>query len=190
MQQQFPITYINKDKGKLQTLAVIPKQIQPSTWKKTRVELPVNLLYHYTPGSTINITSTSTSTSTMTSTFEQFPFQNKQRKEDLLRPYKITELEGEQEKEEEESEDQEFTYQNSIPENPEIETPNLQIQQNLNLKNLEIGTLNIQTPPNQDNPNSELINQQNLPPIIVMDQPPAEPIQLQQIPLQQLQQSL
>ncbi|KAG9303677.1 hypothetical protein G9A89_018574 [Geosiphon pyriformis] len=34
---------------RLQT-AVTPKQIQPPTWKKTRVELPANPSYHYTPG--------------------------------------------------------------------------------------------------------------------------------------------
>ncbi|KAG9291370.1 hypothetical protein G9A89_003474 [Geosiphon pyriformis] len=86
-QQRYSITYANKDKGKLQTSAVIPKQIQPPTWKKTRVESPTNLSYHYTPGSAINITSTDMSTSHVTSTFGQFPFQNKQRKEDLLGPY-------------------------------------------------------------------------------------------------------
>ncbi|KAG9290367.1 hypothetical protein G9A89_007098 [Geosiphon pyriformis] len=44
-----------KGKGRLQTPAVTPKQIQPFTWKKTKVELPTNPSYHYTPGSTINI---------------------------------------------------------------------------------------------------------------------------------------
>ncbi|KAG9288777.1 hypothetical protein G9A89_023074 [Geosiphon pyriformis] len=57
-QQKYPITYTSKDKEKLQTPAVTPKQIQPPTWKKTRVESPTNPSYHYTPGSTINITST------------------------------------------------------------------------------------------------------------------------------------
>ncbi|KAG9289276.1 hypothetical protein G9A89_007521 [Geosiphon pyriformis] len=56
-QQRYPITYTSKGKGKLQTPAVIPKRIQPSTWKKTRVESPTVLFYHYTPGSAINITS-------------------------------------------------------------------------------------------------------------------------------------
>ncbi|KAG9290877.1 hypothetical protein G9A89_011027 [Geosiphon pyriformis] len=74
-QQRYPITYASKGKEKLQTPAVTPKQIQPPTWKKTRVELPTNLLYHYTPRSVINITSTGTSTSHATSTFGQFLFQ-------------------------------------------------------------------------------------------------------------------
>ncbi|KAG9296003.1 hypothetical protein G9A89_011855 [Geosiphon pyriformis] len=46
-QQQFPITYADKGKGRLQTPAVMPKQIQPLTWKKTQVESPTNLSYHY-----------------------------------------------------------------------------------------------------------------------------------------------
>ncbi|KAG9296381.1 hypothetical protein G9A89_014973 [Geosiphon pyriformis] len=49
-QQQFPITYADKGKGKLQTPAVTPKQIQPPNWKKTQVESPTHLSYHYTPG--------------------------------------------------------------------------------------------------------------------------------------------
>ncbi|KAG9285841.1 hypothetical protein G9A89_013266 [Geosiphon pyriformis] len=79
-------------------------------------------------------------------------------------------------KEEKEAEDQEFTYQNPITENLEFETLNLQIQQNLNPENLEIETPNIQTPPTQDNRNSNLINQQNLPPVIIIDQPLINPI--------------
>ncbi|KAG9304439.1 hypothetical protein G9A89_020001 [Geosiphon pyriformis] len=116
----------------------------------------------------------------MTSTFEQFSFQSKQKKEDFLRPYdmyfegfksqlptpselqfppsqpdfrtaslwKIMKLEGEQKEEEEELEDQEFTYQNLIPENPDIETLNFQTQQNSNLENLKVETLNFQTQQN------------------------------------------
>ncbi|KAG9295429.1 hypothetical protein G9A89_013458 [Geosiphon pyriformis] len=57
-QQQFPITYVDKGKRRLQTPAVTPKQIQPSTWKKTRVELPTNPSYYYTPESAINISLT------------------------------------------------------------------------------------------------------------------------------------
>ncbi|KAG9290719.1 hypothetical protein G9A89_011682 [Geosiphon pyriformis] len=34
-QQQFPITYVDKSKERLQTPAVTPKQIQPLNWKKT-----------------------------------------------------------------------------------------------------------------------------------------------------------
>ncbi|KAG9302356.1 hypothetical protein G9A89_011782 [Geosiphon pyriformis] len=52
-----------------------PKGIQPPTWKKTRVELPTNPFYHYTPGSAINISLTGAPTSNMTSTFGQLPFQ-------------------------------------------------------------------------------------------------------------------
>ncbi|KAG9290555.1 hypothetical protein G9A89_020925 [Geosiphon pyriformis] len=137
-QQRYPITYTNKGKKKLQTPAVTPQRIQPPTWKKTRVKSPNNPSYHYTPGSAINISSTDVSTSNATSVFGHFPFQSKQRKEDLLElyneyfeefksqllmplgfqslppqlnfgivsPWKITELEREQEvKEEEESED-------------------------------------------------------------------------------------
>ncbi|KAG9305819.1 hypothetical protein G9A89_001108 [Geosiphon pyriformis] len=68
-QQRYSITYVNKGKGKLQTPAVTPKRIQPSTWKKTRVESPTNLSYHYTSRSAINITSTSAATSNTTSAF-------------------------------------------------------------------------------------------------------------------------
>ncbi|KAG9288708.1 hypothetical protein G9A89_004327 [Geosiphon pyriformis] len=72
---------------------------------------------------------------------------------------------AESEKEEEESEDQEFTYQHPIIENPE-----------------EIETLNHQR---QNNPNPKLINQQNLLPVIVIDQLPINPIaELIQQPLQ------
>ncbi|KAG9299791.1 hypothetical protein G9A89_013151 [Geosiphon pyriformis] len=154
-QQRYPITYANKGKEKLQTPAVISQRIQPSTWKKTRVKSPINPLYYYISGSAINITSTGAFTSNTTSIFEQFSFQSKQRKEDLLEPYgmyfkgfnpwEVMESEEDQEKEEKESEDQEFTYQNLITENPEIKNLNFQTQQNLNLENLEIETLNFQT---------------------------------------------
>ncbi|KAG9298328.1 hypothetical protein G9A89_002816 [Geosiphon pyriformis] len=63
-QQQFPITYTNKNKRRLQTLAVTPKRIQLPTWKKTRIELPTNPSYHYIPESAINITSSGTFTLT------------------------------------------------------------------------------------------------------------------------------
>ncbi|KAG9291951.1 hypothetical protein G9A89_004889 [Geosiphon pyriformis] len=68
-QQRYPITYASKGKGKLQTPAVIPKKIQPPTWKKTKVESPTNPSYHYTPRSAINITSTGVTTSNTTSAF-------------------------------------------------------------------------------------------------------------------------
>ncbi|KAG9304352.1 hypothetical protein G9A89_019914 [Geosiphon pyriformis] len=86
-QQQFSITYADKDKERLQTPAVTPKQIQPPTWKKTRVELPTNLLYYYIPKSTINISLTGTSTLNMTSIFGQLLFQSKQKKAELLETY-------------------------------------------------------------------------------------------------------
>ncbi|KAG9301044.1 hypothetical protein G9A89_015780 [Geosiphon pyriformis] len=101
---------------------------------------------------------------------------------------------AESEKKEEESEDQEFTYQHLITENPEVETPNIQTQQHL--ENPKIKTPNIRMLPNQRNQNSELINQQNLPPVIFINQLPinpiAEPIQqpLQLPPQQPGQQQL
>ncbi|KAG9302307.1 hypothetical protein G9A89_008798 [Geosiphon pyriformis] len=132
---------------------------------KTKVESPTNLSYHYTPGSAINILSTDFGTATL---------------------WELSE-----EKEKKESEDQEFTYQNPITENLEVETPNLQTQQNLNLENPEIKTPNIQPLPNQNNQNSNLINQPNLPPVIVINPLPVEPIgQPPQQPHQQIQQPL
>ncbi|KAG9286278.1 hypothetical protein G9A89_014264 [Geosiphon pyriformis] len=55
--------------------------------KKNRVEFPSNPPYHYTPGSAINISSTDTFSSTATSAFRQFSFQSRQRKTELLEPY-------------------------------------------------------------------------------------------------------
>ncbi|KAG9292205.1 hypothetical protein G9A89_023925 [Geosiphon pyriformis] len=86
-QQRYPITYANKGKRKLQTPAVTPRKIQPPTWKKNRIEFPSNPSYYYTPGSTINILSTDVFSSTATSVFGRFPFQSRQRKTELLRPY-------------------------------------------------------------------------------------------------------
>ncbi|KAG9286074.1 hypothetical protein G9A89_022751 [Geosiphon pyriformis] len=175
------------------------------------VESPSNPLYYYTPRSTINISSTNTFPSTATSAFGRFPFQSKQRKTELLESYgKYFERfnsrsstpsglrsllpppdfrifdsweAAELEKEEEKSEDQEFTYLYLIPENPEVETLNIQTQQQL--ENPKIETPNIQMPPNQRNQNPELINQQNLPPVIIINQPPINPIaELIQQPLQ------
>ncbi|KAG9300726.1 hypothetical protein G9A89_023524 [Geosiphon pyriformis] len=168
-QQRYPITYASKNKGKLQTPVVTPRKLQPPAWKKNRVESPSNPSYYYTPRSTINILSTDAFSSTATSVFEQFPFQSRQKKTELLRPYGeyfegfnsqsstpsglrlpppppdfgISDLweAAESKKKEEESEDQEFTYQHLITENPEVETPNLQTQQQL--ENLEIKTPNI-----------------------------------------------
>ncbi|KAG9291698.1 hypothetical protein G9A89_022117 [Geosiphon pyriformis] len=193
-QQRYPITYTSKDKGKLQTPAITPRKIQPLTWKKNRIESSSNPSYHYTLGSAINISSTNVFPLTATSVFRQFPFQ-KLRSPPPPPDFGIFDLweAAESEKEEEESEDQEFTYQHPITENPEVETPNFQTQQNLNLENSEIETLNHQR---QNNSKPELINQQNLPLIIVIDQLPinliAEPIQqpLQLPPQQPVQQQL
>ncbi|KAG9300553.1 hypothetical protein G9A89_002431 [Geosiphon pyriformis] len=182
IQQKYPITYASKGKRKLQTPVVIPKRIQSPTWKKTRVESPTAPSYHYTPESTINITSVNTSTSNTISTFGQFPFQRirlppPQPDFGTTTPWKLS-----KEEEEKELEDQKFTYQNLILENPEFRILNVQTQQ----KNLEIEIPNIQVPQNQ---NPKVINQ-HLPPIIVIDQLPVEPIgQPIQIPNQQTQQS-
>ncbi|KAG9287639.1 hypothetical protein G9A89_023989 [Geosiphon pyriformis] len=115
-------------------------------------------------------------------TQQQFPITYTDKdKERLQTPAKITESEKE---EEEKAEDQEFTYQNLI------------------LKNLEVKTPNIQTQQTQNNSNLKTINQQNLLPVIIINQPPIEliiePIQQQplqppqqpQQPLQQPQQQL
>ncbi|KAG9297755.1 hypothetical protein G9A89_011270 [Geosiphon pyriformis] len=157
-QQRYPITYASKGKGKLQT--------PPPAWKKNRVESPSNSSYHYTPGSTINISLTDT----------------RQRKTELLGPYNfgISDLweAAESKKEEKKSEDQEFTYLHPIPKNLEVETPNIQTQQQL--ENPEIEILNIRMLPNPKNQNPELINQQNLPPVIQSLQlPPQQPGQQQ-----------
>ncbi|KAG9301719.1 hypothetical protein G9A89_016790 [Geosiphon pyriformis] len=159
----------------------------------------------------INISSTDAFSSTVTSTFGRFPFQSRQKKTELLEPYgeyferfnsqSSTPLglrspppppdfgisdpweAAESEKEEEESENQEFTYLHLIPENLEVETPNIQTQQQL--ENLEIETPNIRMPPNPRNQKPKLINQQNLPPVIVINQPPINSIaELIQQPLQ------
>ncbi|KAG9291783.1 hypothetical protein G9A89_012068 [Geosiphon pyriformis] len=193
-QQRYLITYASKGKRKLQTPAVTPRKIQPPTWKKNRIESPSNPFYYYTPESAINILSTDTFPSTVTSAFGQFPFQSRQRKTELLGPYgkyfegfnsqssipsRLRSLlplpdfgisdpweAAESEKKEEKSENQEFTYQNPITENPE------------------------------NNSNSELINQQNLPLVIIINQLPinpiAEPIQQpsQLSPQQPVQQQL
>ncbi|KAG9304008.1 hypothetical protein G9A89_005918 [Geosiphon pyriformis] len=71
-QQQFPITYADKGKRKIQTPAATLKRIQLLSWKKHRVESPTTLSYHYTPGSAINISSAHASTSNATSTFGRF----------------------------------------------------------------------------------------------------------------------
>ncbi|KAG9303922.1 hypothetical protein G9A89_005832 [Geosiphon pyriformis] len=158
MQQQFPITYADKGKGRIQTPAATPKKIQLPSWKKHKVESPTTLSYYYTLRSAINILSADMSTSNATSTFGRFQFQSKQRKEDLLGPYNFgaaTPWELSKKKEERK--------------NPEIETPNIRTQQN------------------QNNQNPDLINQPNVPPNIVINYPPidsiVEPIQQ---PFQQL----
>ncbi|KAG9294226.1 hypothetical protein G9A89_021585 [Geosiphon pyriformis] len=172
IQQRYPITYTSKGKGKLQTLAVTLQWIQPPTWKKYRIESPINLSYYYTLGSTINIASADTSTSNATSTFGQFPFQNF----GTASSWEVTELKEEQEEEEKKFEDQEFIYQNPIPKIPEFETMNVQTPKNPNQKNLKIETSNFQAQPKQNNQNPEAINQLNLPPNIVIEHPPIDPI--------------
>ncbi|KAG9301066.1 hypothetical protein G9A89_015802 [Geosiphon pyriformis] len=143
IQQRYPITYTSKGKRKLQIPAVTSRKIQLRTWKKTRVESPTNLSYYYTPRSVINILSTDMKT-------------------ELLGPYgKYFERFKSN-----------LITTNLITENSEVETLNLQTQQNLNLKNLEIETPNIQPPPNQNNQNPNLINQPDLPSIIIINPPP------------------
>ncbi|KAG9294265.1 hypothetical protein G9A89_021624 [Geosiphon pyriformis] len=162
------LSIIQKTQPKPSDTASSEQKLQPPAWKKNRVESPSNPFYHYTPGSTINISSTDAFSSTATSAFGRFPFQSRQRKTELLEPYGlrspppspdfgISDLweAAESEKEEEELEDQEFTYQNPITESPEVETLNLQAQQNLNIDNLKIETPNQQR---QNNPKPELIN--------------------------------
>ncbi|KAG9296451.1 hypothetical protein G9A89_015043 [Geosiphon pyriformis] len=125
-QQQFPITYVDKGKRKLQTLAVTLRQILPPTWKKTRVESPTNPLYHYTLGSTINISSTGTSQNyweLMAITLKDLN-RDRQCHQDFD-THHLSQISEPQEKEKE-FEDQEFTYQNPIPENPDFGTPNFQ----------------------------------------------------------------
>ncbi|KAG9298660.1 hypothetical protein G9A89_012728 [Geosiphon pyriformis] len=144
----------DKDKEKLQTPAVTPKQIQLPTWKKTRVESPTNSSYYYIPG--INKEEL---LGLYGKYFEEFKLQSPI----ISDPWEVT-------KSEEEKEDQEFTYQNLIPENPEVETPNIQTSQNPNLEHSEIRTPNIQTLPNQNNQNSDLINQQHILSEIIINQ--------------------
>ncbi|KAG9286640.1 hypothetical protein G9A89_007767 [Geosiphon pyriformis] len=176
-QQRYPITYVSKGKEKLQTPAVTPRKIQPPAWKKNRVESPSNSSYHYTPGSAINISSTDTFPSTATSAFGQFSFQNRQRKTELLGPYgeyfEGFNSSGRIRKKGRRIRGSRIYLPNPITENPEVETLNLQAQQKLNIKNSEIRTPNQQR---QNNPNFELINQQNLPPVIIIDQLPINPV--------------
>ncbi|KAG9288451.1 hypothetical protein G9A89_015657 [Geosiphon pyriformis] len=160
-QKTFPITYQNKGKGKLQTPAITPKEIQIPNWKKQRIEFLIYSLYHHTPESTINITLADASTSTKTP-LARITFQSKQKKNELLEAYSNY-FEGFKsrsltpsgfqllphqpdfgtvspweitESEEKKDEDQKFNYQNPI-----LEDPNIQTQQHL--KNSEIETLNI-----------------------------------------------
>ncbi|KAG9301423.1 hypothetical protein G9A89_018095 [Geosiphon pyriformis] len=178
-QQRYPITYASKGKGKPQTPVVISKKIQPPTWKKTKVESPTAPSYHYTPGSAINIILASMSTSNTISTFEQFSFQRIR----LLPPqpdFGTTTLwELSEEKEEEESEDQEFTYQNPILKNPEFGTPN--VQTHTAKSKTRIIVIN-QPPVEPIGQPIQIPNQQTQQP------PPVPPQQQQQLPPQQQQQ--
>ncbi|KAG9307590.1 hypothetical protein G9A89_023155 [Geosiphon pyriformis] len=160
IQQKYLITYTNKSKKKLQTSAVTLQRIQLPTWKKTRVESPTNLSYHYTPRSTINISSTDAFTSNVTSTFGQLLFQSNQKKAELLGTYDFGTASSWKvmKSEEKENKNQEFNYQNPIPKNSENQNPN------------------IQTPKNQNNLNSDIINQQYLFQVIIINQPPIKPI--------------
>ncbi|KAG9299788.1 hypothetical protein G9A89_013148 [Geosiphon pyriformis] len=144
---EIPIKHQVTEKGRLQTPAETPKQIQLSTWKKQRFDSLANLSYHHIPGSTINIISTATASTTML--LNRLPFQSKQKKAELLgtygdyfeefksqssillriqlppsqpnfgaiSPWEITDFK------EEESSNQETSKQNPILENPEIKTP-------------------------------------------------------------------
>ncbi|KAG9295141.1 hypothetical protein G9A89_006122 [Geosiphon pyriformis] len=162
-QRTFSITYQNKGKGKLQTSAVTPKEIQIPNWKKQRIESLIYPSYHYMSGSTINITSADASTSTKMP-LVRIAFQSKQKKNKLLGAYsnyfegfksRLPIPSGFQlpsyqpdfrtispweiiESEEKEDKDQEFNYQNPI-----LENPNIQTQQHL--ENSEIKTPNIRT---------------------------------------------
>ncbi|KAG9288181.1 hypothetical protein G9A89_020487 [Geosiphon pyriformis] len=116
-QQKYPITYANKDKGKLQTPAVTSRKIQPPAWKKNRVEFPSNPSYHYTPGKLLG---------PYGEYFKRFNSRSSTPSRLQSPPpppdFGISDLweAAESEKEEEESEDQEFTYQHPITENPEL----------------------------------------------------------------------
>ncbi|KAG9300968.1 hypothetical protein G9A89_005026 [Geosiphon pyriformis] len=154
-QQQFPITYADKGKGRIQTPAATPKGIQLPSWKKHRVESPTAPLYHYIPGSTINISSADASISNAILTVGRFQFQSKQWKEDLLGPYRTLEL---------------LSCGNYLKKKR---------KKNRKIKNLLIKTQSLKTR-KQNNPNPELSNQQNLPPVIIIDQllinpPPQQP---------------
>ncbi|KAG9286851.1 hypothetical protein G9A89_012401 [Geosiphon pyriformis] len=152
---------MGQSKEKLQTSAVTSKGIQIPNWKKQRIESLIYSSYHHTPGSTINITSVDASTSTKT-LLARIAFQNLNRDHQHHLDFDhrfISQI----------SELSEFNYQNLI-----LKNPNIQIQQHL--ENSEIKTPNIRTLPNQRNQNPELIHQQNLPLVIVIDQPPVEPI--------------
>ncbi|KAG9286796.1 hypothetical protein G9A89_012346 [Geosiphon pyriformis] len=113
-QQQFSITYADKGKGRIQTPAATPKEIQLPSWKKHRVESPTASLYHYTFGSAINISSADASTSNMTLT--EFDYHHLNQTLELL-PFETLNIQAQQ---------------SLNLENLEIETPNHQRQNNLN----------------------------------------------------------
>ncbi|KAG9285171.1 hypothetical protein G9A89_004386 [Geosiphon pyriformis] len=167
-QKTFPITYQDKGKEKLQTPAVTPKGIQISNWKKQRIESPIYSLYHHTPESTINIVSADASTSTKT-LLARIAFQRAY--SDYFEGFKsrLSIPLGFQSPPHQPDFGTEFNYQNPI-----LEDWNIQTQQHL--ENLEIKMPNIRILPNQRNQNPKLINQQNLPLVIVINQPPINPI--------------
>ncbi|KAG9302512.1 hypothetical protein G9A89_007216 [Geosiphon pyriformis] len=166
-QQQFPITYADKDKGRLQTPALNHSPIHHTIIYQKKAEL-LETYDDYFERFKLQLP--------MPSKFQSPPSQPDFRNTSL---WEITKSEEEKE---EKSEDQEFNYQNLIMENLKFGTLNLQTQKNSNLENSEIETPNIQPLPNQNNQNSDLINQPDLPFVIVINPPP---IQQPLVPFQQ-----
>ncbi|KAG9286997.1 hypothetical protein G9A89_022961 [Geosiphon pyriformis] len=122
---RFPITFVNKGKGRLQTPAETPKQIQLLTWKKQRFDSPANSSYYHTPGSTINIINTVTTSTTMP--LNRILFQSKQKKTELLETYDFRAISSSEitNSKEEESSDQKVNKQNLILKHSEIKTLHL-----------------------------------------------------------------
>ncbi|KAG9289021.1 hypothetical protein G9A89_015570 [Geosiphon pyriformis] len=166
-------------------------------YKHWQIESPTNLLYYYTPENAINIALAGVFTSNVTSTFRQFSFQSKQRKEDLLGPYG-TYFKGfklrspipsrvqspplqpdfgitdswestELEKKQEEKEEKESENQEFTYQNPITENLDIKTPNFQTQQNQNLENPEIETPPNQNNQNPDLINQQNLPLNIVIN---------------------
>ncbi|KAG9296153.1 hypothetical protein G9A89_014745 [Geosiphon pyriformis] len=170
-QQKYPITYASKGKGKLQTPV------------KTRVELPTVPSYHYILRSAINITLSSAPTSNAILTFRQFLFQTNILK-DLSHDYQHH---------------QKFDHcrlNGTLEPLPHENYLKKKRKKNQKIKNLLTKTQSLKTrnlEPRMfkltlQNQNPKVINQ-HLSSVIVIDQPPVEPIgQPIQIPNQQTQQ--